>query len=169
MTKNNDTALLPYRYAPGDYQSKCIHCEKLFTGDKRARCCKSCAEVMLERDNTRSTAPQNAALEALDKVKLGSIDRKFSESDWFLYHHSATIRAALNQPRTVKPLVWEKQLEQLVAKVPFDREYAIIKVGGKFTLYFPEAGVYRVNFGSEDDAKAAAEAHWQQKIGECLG
>lgn len=37
-----------FGYVYGDYSVKCGICNKLFSGDKRAYCCKNCVEIFFE-------------------------------------------------------------------------------------------------------------------------
>jgi hypothetical protein len=58
-----------YGYAPGNYQCKCVTCEKIFEGDKRASRCLECAALTANAalSNRRADeAVKNCVSEALE-------------------------------------------------------------------------------------------------------
>lgn len=78
----------------------------------------------------------------------------------------------------VRPLVWEynENLREWTARTPFwtyvvdQWKWGLQRDSlqkGIYTTSYYKGGVFGV--GEEEKGKAAAETHWQSKIGECLG
>lgn len=93
--------LRKFRYAPGGYNCVCYHCKERFSGDKRARCCKTCAENMLKAENLpQDNAEALEALEALDNLqhfvhdKIMLDDEEWEPFEKFLKTIRNTLQAA---------------------------------------------------------------------------
>lgn len=149
---------------------KCMLCDKIYKRNKR--------------NIYRPTAPQNAeALEALDNLKAYVFNGSLINPSPFFQ----TIRAALQSPDrpyiakedgsieqvparpVIKPLVWVEGAKKSVYRaspVP-TVHYRIAEQQDGYEVWYYNGDFleYRETL---EQAKAAAEAHWQAKIGECL-
>ena len=52
--------LLDYGFAEGNYDNECCLCLMIFTGDKRANTCKSCAQSLYDYNNPHPSKSSSA-------------------------------------------------------------------------------------------------------------
>lgn len=132
------------------------------------------------RDRANPTTPEReGALEALDKIELDALEclpfkythQNLSVQREDIKEYANIIRNALQSPArpVVKPLVWS------ALGSPEFNEWISGNGLGTYRIEF-EYQVFKFYFNGAcidmkdtiEEAKSAAEAHWQAKIGECL-
>ena len=100
VCKNWLTILRSFGYAPGDYLIKCRHCDKqVMNVDKRAVCCRECAENMaLKVFFTKEEHKQNQAEKKLYKFAIFQSNEEFVEwqknNDVTIYQASPIVKEA---------------------------------------------------------------------------
>lgn len=142
--------------------------ESGFLGDQALNLHKE-ALALLDTPAQAEAMEAMEAMEALDNLKAYVFNGSLIDPSPFFQTLRTYILQSPARP-VVKPLAWVDYPNidgktGSYAKTTFG-EYRIYAQGG---VYWVKMGNKNVKFGTLEEAKAAAEAHWQLKIGECLG